>query len=126
MRRSALLLLAVVIYLTGCGETSDRHDQENSKTTEVATTNGTMENKTEEKRKAEIKEQSIISAQAIYIGLMDTHTIEVMINNEPVAIQINEEQLKKLEPLNTNKQIHIEYYYNDETSQNILEKVEVH
>ncbi|MBO1510949.1 hypothetical protein [Metabacillus bambusae] len=126
MRRSALLLFTIVIYLTGCGEISERHNQENSKTTEVATTNSTMENKNEEKRNAEIKEQSIISAQAIYIGLMDTHTIEVMINNQPLAIQINEEQFKILEPLNTNKQIHIEYYYNDETSQNILDKVEVH
>lgn len=125
MRSSVLLLFTIVILLTGCVATSEQHDHKIAESDEVETTNGTVEIVDEQKSEDATKEQKIISSQATYIGLMDPHTIEVLINNEPIAIQINEEQMQILEPLKTNAQINIEYYYNEETSQNILVKVEV-
>ncbi|MGM0877226.1 MAG: hypothetical protein ACQEWV_21390 [Bacillota bacterium] len=125
MRNSVLFLFTIVILLTGCGESSEQHDQEIAESTDVETTNGKVEGEYGEKSEDVTKDKKIISSQATYIGLMDPHTIEVIINNEPLAIQINEEQMKKLEPLQTNEQITIEYYYNEETSQNILENIEL-
>ncbi|WP_299092481.1 hypothetical protein [uncultured Metabacillus sp.] len=102
--------ISIMIFLSGCSNSQQQ-------TNEPLTTKGASEKN--------MQEQEMISAQATYIGLMDPHTIEVIVNNKPLALQITEEQRKILEPLETNKEIHIEYRFNEETSQNILEKVEI-
>ncbi|MCM3651498.1 hypothetical protein [Metabacillus litoralis] len=107
MRIVFFLFTIVLFSLTGCGVSSDL-DGSAKMTNEVIA-----------------KEQNIISIEATYIGLMDPHSIEVIIDHKPIAIQINEEQFPLFEQLKTNEQIYIEYYYNDETTQNILTKVEI-
>ncbi|WP_226670412.1 lipoprotein [Metabacillus litoralis] len=91
----AVLLL---LLLAGCGQVKD------------STTNST----------ANSSEQQIISTEAIYIGLIDNHSIEVMVQNKPLALQISENQKKQLELFETNKLLDIEYVHNQDTSQYIL------
>lgn len=55
--------------------------------------------------------------EAIYIGLIDSHSIEVYINKEPYALQINEAQKAIIEKLPTRKRIIIKYYYDNKTTQ---------
>jgi hypothetical protein len=103
------LLIFIIFLLTGCGTTSKQMN--------VETTSSVHEERG--------NKHTLISTQATYIGLIDSHSIEVIIDNEPLALQINNEQMNILEHLKTNEKISITYYYNEETSQNILEKVEI-
>jgi hypothetical protein len=107
MRIVFFLFTIVLFSLTGCGVSSD------------------LDGSAKMMNEVMAEEQNIISIEATYIGLMDPHTIEVIIDHKPTAIQINEEQLPLFEQLKTNEQIHIEYYYNEATTQNILTKVEM-
>ena len=66
-----------------------------------------------------------INVEAIYIGLIDSHSIEVIIDQTPTAIQISDEQFKKIESWPTNTPISITYYVQKGTSQNILEQIEI-
>ncbi|WP_175640528.1 hypothetical protein [Metabacillus schmidteae] len=66
-----------------------------------------------------------IHVKAIYIGLIDSHSIEVIIDQTPTAIQLSEEHYKTLESLPTNTPITITYSVQKSTSQNILEHVEI-
>jgi hypothetical protein len=125
MRTILFLLIISIFSLTGCADSSHQYEQENMETTEATITNSTPVSEKEAKNEGHANEYKIISSQATYIGLIDPHTIEVIIDNKPIALQINEEQMKILEPLKTKELITIEYYYNEETSQNILKKVEI-
>ncbi|MBM7605883.1 hypothetical protein JOC75_003911 [Metabacillus crassostreae] len=69
---------------------------------------------------AKSTEQQKILVEATYIGLIDNHSIEVIIENKPLALQISEKQKKQLELFETNKPLMIEYIHNEDTSQNIL------
>ncbi|WP_394184078.1 hypothetical protein [Metabacillus halosaccharovorans] len=73
---------------------------------------------------ASAKEESI-KVNAIYIGLIDSHSIEVIIDQTPTALQISEEQYKTLESIPTNTPITITYTFQKSTSQNILEDIEI-
>ncbi len=66
-----------------------------------------------------------IQVNATYIGLIDSHSIEVIIDQTPTAIQISGEQFKKLESLPTNTPITIIYFVQKSTSLNILKKIEL-
>ena len=114
MRKLLFIMTIVHLFLTGCGSAS----KENTPADVV---------KGESSRQVEAKTpiKGSITTQAIYIGLIDSHSIEVLLNNQPIAIQINEEQRKVLEPLHTNAKIYIEYYVKEETMQIILEEVEI-
>ncbi|MDQ0225417.1 hypothetical protein [Metabacillus niabensis] len=61
--------------------------------------------------------EKVIETEAIYIGLIDSHSIEVFINKEPYALQINEAQQEIAEKLPTKKRISIKYYYDKKTTQ---------
>ncbi|KKI93426.1 hypothetical protein WQ54_04090 [Bacillus sp. SA1-12] len=104
------LFIFILLFLTGCSSVPQQSK-------EYLAANGVSEEN--------IQEQKLISAQATFIGLMDPHTIEVIVNDKPMALQITEEQRKILEPLEMNKEIHIEYWNNEKTSQKILKKVEI-
>jgi RecB family endonuclease NucS len=97
-----------MILLAGCGTSK----QTNVETNSIVNT-------------GQGNEQSLITAKATYVGLIDTHSIEVIIDDKPIALQINQEQMKILESLKTNEKLSITYFYNEETTQNILEKVEI-
>lgn len=94
-------LFSILIFLVGCGSFNNQHEQTGSAV------------------------EDSIKTEAIYIGLIDSHSIEVIINQTPTAIQISEEQFKTLELLETNTPITITYYVQKSTSQNILEKIEI-
>ena len=61
-----------------------------------------------------------IKVNAIYIGLIDSHSIEVIIDKTPTALQISEEQYKTLESIPTNTPVTITYTFQKNTSQNIF------
>lgn len=94
-------LFSIFMFLAGCGSSVNHHENN-----------------------AAAVENSI-KTKAIYIGLIDSHSIEVIINQTPTAIQISEEQYKTLELLETNTPIAITYYVQKSTSQNILEQIEI-
>jgi len=94
-------LFSIFIFLVGCGSSVNQHEHTGS----VA--------------------EGSIKTEAIYIGLIDSHSIEVIINQTPTAIQISEEQYKTLELLKTNTPITITYYVQKSTSQNILKQIEI-
>lgn len=113
MRKLLFIFTIVILCLSGCGGASKEHTADVIK----------GESSLQLEAKTPIKES--VTTQAIYIGLIDPHSIEVLINNKPIAIQINEEQRKVLEPLQTNAEIYIEYDKKEETTQIILEEVEI-
>ncbi|WP_026559092.1 hypothetical protein [Bacillus sp. J37] len=73
---------------------------------------------------AEAKED-FKKVNAIYIGLIDSHSIEVIIDQTPTALQISEEQYKTLESIPPNTSVTISYTFQKNTSQNILEDIEI-
>lgn len=99
--RKFVLPLILTFIITGCG-TSITHEQKTS----ADSTN---------------VEKQLIKAEVTYIGLIDSHSIEVKKNDSYMALQINEDQFQQLETLKTNTPINITYYINEATSQNILE-----
>ncbi|MDQ0229647.1 hypothetical protein J2S19_000899 [Metabacillus malikii] len=69
-------------------------------------------------------DESLIKTKAQYIGLIDSHSIEVFIDSKPLAIQITEAQREKIESFTPNQQITISYYYNELTTQYILVSIQ--
>ncbi|TXC91128.1 hypothetical protein FS935_09515 [Metabacillus litoralis] len=96
MKRTIFVLS--ITLLAGCGQITDSTIISSAKSTE----------------------QQNNSVEATYIGLIDNHSIEVIIENKPLALQISEKQKKQLELFETNKPLMIEYIHNKDTSQNIL------
>lgn len=104
--RNMLLCFALftfTIVVAGCGSSMDQ--QENAVSAH------------------EDPKKELLRAKAIYIGLIDSNSIEVVIDKSPTAIQISKVQYKTLESLQTNTPISITYYVKKSTSQNILENV---
>jgi hypothetical protein len=112
MKRILFILMFIIFSLTGYSNSSETYIASVREHTEIS------ENKA--------SEQTIISTHAIYVGLIDTHSFEVIIDNKPLALQMSKDQMSLLEPLKTNEQISIEYYYNEGTSQYILVKADIH
>lgn len=92
-----LFAVLILLLLPGCG--TEYHS--NTNTITLASQN----------------KEKIIETEAIYIGLIDSHSIEVYINKEPYALQINEAQQAIVEKLTTNKRVIIKYYYDNKTTQ---------
>jgi len=90
-----LVTVLILFLLSGCG-------------TEYHSNTITLASQNKEK---------IIETEAIYIGLIDSHSIEVYIDKKPYALQINEAQQAIVEKFATKKRISIKYFYDNKTTQ---------
>lgn len=142
MKRMILMLMTVfsLLVMTACG-TADKDEnangsEEGNGTSQVEENNDDAANDTEnEPGDEEVTDgdateddvdMEIIKVEGSYTGLMDPHSIEVITEDEPLALQILDPAVAdvKFEEIDANAHVIIEYYKND-VGQNILKNIDV-
>lgn len=93
-------LMFFILLLAGCGAENQKSQGENVST-----------------------DSNIKTKEGVYVGLADTHTIEVTVDNEPVVLDITEESTSELEKFNNGDKVTVKYKENGE-GQLLLKDIE--
>ncbi|KFI02753.1 membrane protein [Bacillus sp. BSC154] len=89
--KKLIALTFFILLLSGCGANSQESQGEDALT-----------------------DSNIATKEGIYVGLADTHTIEVTVDNEAVSLDITEESTSDLDNFNNGDKVTITYEKNDE------------
>ncbi|AUZ40676.1 hypothetical protein A4A36_20990 [Bacillus subtilis] len=95
-----IAMLFFILLLSGCGTNHEKSQGE------------------------EMSNESIVTKEGVYVGLADTHTIEVTVDNEPVSFDITDESTSDLDNLNNGDKVKIKYEKN-EKGQLLLKDIEL-
>ncbi|MCY8722584.1 hypothetical protein P8850_03220 [Bacillus inaquosorum] len=98
--KKLIALMFFILLLSGCGVNSQKSQGED------VSTNSNIETK-----------------EGIYVGLADTHTIEVTVDNEAVSLDITEESTSDLDNFNNGDKVKITYEKSNE-GQLLLKDIE--
>ncbi|MCP6682259.1 hypothetical protein [Bacillus nakamurai] len=76
-----------------------------------------------EKSQGEDAAEKLVTKEGTYVGLADTHTIEVTVDNEPVSFDITDESAKDIKDLNNGDKVTVKYQKNSK-GQLLLKDIE--
>lgn len=94
-----IAVLFFILLLSGCGVNSQKSQDE------------------------EMSNDNTVIKEGVYVGLADTHTIEVTVDNEPVSFDITDESTSDLGNLNNGDKVKVKYEKN-EKGQLLLKDIE--
>ncbi|WGD87855.1 hypothetical protein P5630_08585 [Bacillus subtilis] len=94
-----IALLFFILLLSGCGVNSQKSQGE------------------------EMSNDNTVIKEGVYVGLADTHTIEVTVDNEPVSFDITDESTSDFGNLNNGDKVKVKYEKN-EKGQLLLKDIE--
>lgn len=60
----------------------------------------------------DVLNDNTVTKEGVYVGLADTHTIEVTVDNEPMSFDITDESTTDLDNLNNGDKVKVEYEKN--------------
>ncbi|MDM5303466.1 hypothetical protein QUF44_18155 [Bacillus subtilis] len=89
--KKLITLLFFIVLLSGCGVNSQKGQGEDVST-----------------------DSNIETKEGIYVGLADTHTIEVTVDNEAVSLDITEAPTSDIDHFNNGDKVRISYEKNNE------------
>lgn len=69
-------------------------------------------------------ESNIVTKEGVYVGLADTHTIEVNIDSEPISLDITDESTSDLSNLNSGDKVTVKFEKNNK-GQLLLKKIQL-
>lgn len=76
----------------------------------------------EEPEKSQMKELIIYKSYGNYIGIIDSHTIEIKIGEDSRGFQVSEKLMEVIKELKQNDKVDLEYIVN-ENNQNVLKEI---
>ncbi|BEV39969.1 hypothetical protein [Bacillus stercoris] len=98
--KKLIALLFFILLLSGCGVNSQKSQGEDAPA-----------------------DSNIETKEGTYVGLADTHTIEVTVDKEAVSLDITEESMSVLDKFNNGDKVKITYEKNNE-GQLLLKDIE--
>ncbi len=69
-------------------------------------------------------ESNIVTKEGVYIGLADTHTIEVTVDSEPISLDFTDESISDLSNLNSGDKVTVRFEKNNK-GQLLLKKIQL-
>ncbi|MCY8453001.1 hypothetical protein MOC98_09020 [Bacillus spizizenii] len=97
--KKLIALLFFILLLSGCGTNQEKNQGD------------------------EMSNHDTVTKEGVYVGLADTHTIEVTVDNEPVSFDITDESTSDLDNLNNGDKVKVKYEKN-EKGQLLLKDIE--
>ncbi|MCY7907002.1 CalY family protein [Bacillus inaquosorum] len=94
-----IVLMFFILLLAGCGTNNQNQGED-------------------------VSEQSnIVTKEGVFVGLADTHTIEVIVDSEPISLDITDESISDVSNLDSGDEVTVKYEKNNK-GQLLLKKIQ--
>ncbi|AWM18651.1 hypothetical protein D3797_003090 [Bacillus subtilis] len=93
-----IVLMFFILLLAGCGTNNQNQGED-------------------------VSESNIVTKEGVFVGLADTHTIEVIVDSEPISLDITDESISDVSNLDSGDEVTVKYEKNNK-GQLLLKKIQ--